>query len=199
MPCSFTRPTVHHRIHRARFGSLGRPHRAAPFGEHGQPALWATCPPTRPAFDPDWERRRRRSASGTRGDGDPANPTLLPVEVNALAIEEFHDDATMRSWPVKRLMEELKQARRNAPADKSILDGPMPLEKEELVAALRFARGGDTGRHCNICLSDYEEGDAYRVLPCGHRFHIECVDKWLRSTSLRCPLCNHDTRERWGS
>ena len=100
------------------------------------------CPPTRPAFDPDWERRRRRSASGTRGDGDPANPTLLPVEVNALAIEEFHDDATMRSWPVKRLMEELKQARRNAPADKSILDGPMPLEKEELVAALRFARGG---------------------------------------------------------
>ena len=76
----------------------------------------------------------------------------------------------------------------------------MPLEKEELVAALRFARGGDTGLyHCNICLSDYEEGDAYRVLPCGHRFHIECVDKWLRSTSLRCPLCNHDTRERWGS
>ena len=157
------------------------------------------CPPTRPAFDPDWERRRQRSAAGSRGDVDPANPTLLPVEVNALAIEEFHDDTTMRAWPVKRLMEELKQARRNAPADKSILDGPMPLEKEELVAALRFARGGDTGTTCNICFEDYEEGDAYRVLPCGHRFHIECVDKWLRSTSLRCPLCNHDTRERWKS
>jgi len=157
------------------------------------------CPPTRPAFDPDWERRRQRSAAGTRDEGDPANPTLLPVEVNALAIEEFHDDATMRSWPVKRLMEELKQARRNAPADKSILDGPMPLEKDELVAALKFARGGDTGTTCNICFEDYEEGDAYRVLPCGHRFHIECVDKWLRSTSLRCPLCNHDTRERWKS
>ena len=152
------------------------------------------CPPTHPAVDPDWERRRRRSASGSRGDGEPA--TLLPVEVNALAIEEFHDDATLRAWPVKRLMEELKQARRNAPVDKSILEGPMPLEKEELVAALRFARGGGTGRTCNICITDYEEGDSYRVLPCGHRFHIECVDKWLRSTSLRCPLCNHDTRER---
>ena len=151
------------------------------------------CPPTRPAVDPDWERRRR-SASGSRGDGEPA--TLLPVEVNALAIEEFHDDATLRAWPVKRLMEELKQARRNAPVDTSILEGPMPLEKEELVAALRFARGGGTGRTCNICITDYEEGDSYRVLPCGHRFHIECVDKWLRSTSLRCPLCNHDTRER---
>ena len=116
-----------------------------------------------------------------------------------MAIEEFHDDATLRAWPVKRLMEELKQARRNAPVDKSILEGPMPLEKEELVAALRFARGGGTGRTCNICITDYEEGDSYRVLPCGHRFHIECVDKWLRSTSLRCPLCNHDTRERWGS
>ena len=152
------------------------------------------CPPTRPAVDPDWERRRRRSASGSRGDGEPA--TLLPVEVNALAIEEFHDDATLRAWPVKRLMEELKQARRNAPVDTSILEGPMPLEKEELVAALRFARGGGTGRTGNICITDHEEGDSYRVLPCGHRFHIECVDKWLRSTSLRCPLCNHDTRER---
>ena len=55
------------------------------------------CPPTRPAFDPDWERRRQRSAAGTRDENDPANPTLLPVEVNALAIEEFHDDFTMRS------------------------------------------------------------------------------------------------------
>ena len=74
MPCSFTRPTVHHRIHRARSSRSADPTAPPPFGEHGQPA----GPPTRSAFDPDWERRRRRSASGTRGDGDPANPTRSP-------------------------------------------------------------------------------------------------------------------------
>ena len=74
----------------------------------------------------------------------------------------------------------------------------MPLEKEELVAALRFARGlVRPGKHVIFAIDQYDVGDTYRVLTCGHRFHIECVDRWLRSTSLRCPLCNHDTREKW--
>lgn len=156
------------------------------------------CPPTRPSRDPDWERRRQRAAASGRDDRTKSlNPTLLPSEINALPLERFHTPTEMRAWPVKRLKDEVKQARRNSPADRSVLSGPMPLEKEELVAALRFARGGETGETCNICFDQYDVGDTYRVLTCGHRFHIECVDRWLRSTSLRCPLCNHDTREKW--
>jgi len=41
---------------------------------------------------------------------------------------------------------------------------------------------------CAVCLSDYEEGDNLRRLPCGHHFHRRCADKWLRR-SKRCPLC----------
>ncbi|PNH09681.1 hypothetical protein TSOC_003693 [Tetrabaena socialis] len=34
-----------------------------------------------------------------------------------------------------------------------------------------------------------------RVLRCGHRFHVECVDKWFLSSTdysrvPACPLCN---------
>ena len=41
---------------------------------------------------------------------------------------------------------------------------------------------------CVICLSEFESGDALRLLPCGHRFHRKCVDNWLPK-SKACPIC----------
>ncbi|KAI3502771.1 hypothetical protein L1887_31071 [Cichorium endivia] len=42
---------------------------------------------------------------------------------------------------------------------------------------------------CAICLAEYTDGDEIRVLPpCGHGFHVGCIDKWLGSHSS-CPSC----------
>ncbi|KAF5207691.1 Ring-h2 finger protein atl2 [Thalictrum thalictroides] len=42
---------------------------------------------------------------------------------------------------------------------------------------------------CVICLSVFEENDIGRHLPsCNHAFHVQCIDKWLRSHSS-CPIC----------
>ncbi|VAI94061.1 unnamed protein product [Triticum turgidum subsp. durum] len=42
---------------------------------------------------------------------------------------------------------------------------------------------------CAICLAEFTEGEALRVLPrCGHGFHVACVDAWLR-TCATCPFC----------
>ena len=50
---------------------------------------------------------------------------------------------------------------------------------------------------CAICLSGYEQNEQneqneqdIHVLPCNHSFHCECIIKWFRSSTGKCPLCN---------
>ncbi|WOL18190.1 hypothetical protein Cni_G26983 [Canna indica] len=51
------------------------------------------------------------------------------------------------------------------------------------------AAGGVKLVECAICIAEFADGDVVRVLPqCGHGFHAECVDTWLRSHST-CPSC----------
>jgi len=45
--------------------------------------------------------------------------------------------------------------------------------------------------NCAICLSDYEEKEDIRYLPCNHHFHKNCVDQWLL-TNKTCPFCKHE-------
>mmetsp|Transcript_21861 Transcript_21861/g.36194 ORF Transcript_21861/g.36194 Transcript_21861/m.36194 type:complete len:469 (+) Transcript_21861:81-1487(+) len=44
---------------------------------------------------------------------------------------------------------------------------------------------------CVICLSEFKEGEVLRRLPCAHKFHQPCIDRWL-SNSHSCPLCKQD-------
>ena len=37
---------------------------------------------------------------------------------------------------------------------------------------------------CVVCMSDFEQRQLVRVLPCSHEFHAKCVDKWLKVTRL---------------
>lgn len=52
----------------------------------------------------------------------------------------------------------------------------------------------DCSSKCLVCQFIYEEGENLRVLPCGHRFHAECVDQWLTKKSF-CPYCRHSIEE----
>eukprot|EP01137_Pigoraptor_chileana_P007022 Opistho-2@52007 len=44
---------------------------------------------------------------------------------------------------------------------------------------------------CAICLGDYEDTEVLRELPCGHIFHLRCVDAWL-PREKSCPCCKRD-------
>lgn len=44
---------------------------------------------------------------------------------------------------------------------------------------------------CMVCLEKFEDGENIRILPCVHRYHRDCVDRWL-AENRRCPVCKHD-------
>ncbi|KAL8130490.1 hypothetical protein V2J09_019645 [Rumex salicifolius] len=47
---------------------------------------------------------------------------------------------------------------------------------------------------CAVCLGAFNEAETLRLIPsCGHVFHADCVDVWLRSHST-CPCCRANLR-----
>nr|VDD24655.1 unnamed protein product [Brassica oleracea] len=42
---------------------------------------------------------------------------------------------------------------------------------------------------CSVCLGDYQANEKLQQIPpCGHTFHMDCIDLWLTSHTT-CPLC----------
>ena len=46
---------------------------------------------------------------------------------------------------------------------------------------------------CPICFEDFQHKDHVNQLPCGHKFHLDCVKQWwMSSTTLNCCYCQTD-------
>ncbi|KAK6318079.1 hypothetical protein J4Q44_G00113700 [Coregonus suidteri] len=50
---------------------------------------------------------------------------------------------------------------------------------------------------CQICFSDYTEGELLRMLPCLHDYHVQCIDRWIKENTT-CPICRIDISECCG-
>jgi len=76
-----------------------------------------------------------------------------------------------------------------------------PKKVIEKLETKKFSKGleglDDEDAKCAICLSNYEEGDELRYLPCKpkkHHYHRECVDEWLLLNKT-CPFCKRPIDE----
>jgi len=49
----------------------------------------------------------------------------------------------------------------------------------------------DDQKMCIICFDPYMHQERIRLLPCMHRFHVNCIDQWLKKHTT-CPLCKLD-------
>ncbi|OEL13954.1 hypothetical protein BAE44_0025026 [Dichanthelium oligosanthes] len=72
--------------------------------------------------------------------------------------------------------------------------GGVPPASKAAIAALKEvkageAEGGAPLGDCAICLDGVE--DAGKEMPCGHRFHGQCLERWL-GVHGNCPTCRHE-------
>ncbi|XP_037952878.1 E3 ubiquitin-protein ligase RNF181 homolog [Teleopsis dalmanni] len=44
---------------------------------------------------------------------------------------------------------------------------------------------------CPVCLKPAEIAEQFKVLPCKHKYHEECILLWLKKTNS-CPLCRYE-------
>ncbi|AYV77619.1 MAG: hypothetical protein Dasosvirus13_5 [Dasosvirus sp.] len=44
---------------------------------------------------------------------------------------------------------------------------------------------------CSICLTNYVQNDNLGILDCTHRFHMDCITRWL-DVNPSCPLCRQN-------
>ncbi|KAI9218721.1 hypothetical protein BC828DRAFT_417064 [Blastocladiella britannica] len=55
------------------------------------------------------------------------------------------------------------------------------------------AKVGEDGQlACVVCLDDFCDEEEVSVVPCGHYFHVSCIETWLRDRKNVCPICRYE-------
>jgi hypothetical protein len=154
-------------------------------------------------FDLGWQFQWGSGTTNAYSRRPPPTPTEL---LKHLPTETFCSDTELRGWSANELKVELVRlfdmevskfelpGRNELRTAHAMVKRGLPIDKEELLFAISRARCGESGSNCAICLAEYEPKAVLRVLPCAHRFHRLCVDRWLTEQSAKCPLCNRALR-----
>ncbi|KAI8467558.1 MAG: hypothetical protein J3K34DRAFT_394994 [Monoraphidium minutum] len=61
-------------------------------------------------------------------------------------------------------------------------------EQEPGAGAAHSAASDGEPEACAVCYDEFADGEEVKCLPCGHYFHPDCVDAWLRLDRV-CPVC----------
>ncbi|RZC80192.1 hypothetical protein C5167_042763 [Papaver somniferum] len=79
-------------------------------------------------------------------------------------------------------LREISEKQGLAPATKASIDAmPKVVITEEMQRDLE----------CSICLDGFESGTEAREMPCKHKYHGNCIEKWL-GIHGNCPVCRFE-------
>lgn len=106
--------------------------------------------------------------------------------MNELRTEIFESIEDLRALSIRDLKDRLKW--RQISSDRLF-------DRSKILQALQSA-DNTSAKMCSICFNDYASGEQLKVLPCGHKYHKECIEQWFRlsmnytDNPLKCPYCN---------
>ena len=66
--------------------------------------------------------------------------------------------------------------------------GPQPASTDTIKSLPQLQANVSGPFCCAVCLHESEEDVIVKKLPCGHCFHVDCVDEWLKRRCT-CPIC----------
>ncbi|XVF43128.1 hypothetical protein PTKIN_Ptkin02bG0015600 [Pterospermum kingtungense] len=69
-------------------------------------------------------------------------------------------------------------------------DGDPPASKASIEAMESVGIGEGEDGECVVCLEEWRPGEVAKEMPCKHKFHDECIEKWLRIHGS-CPVCRY--------
>ncbi|XP_029113857.1 leukemia NUP98 fusion partner 1 [Scleropages formosus] len=108
-------------------------------------------------------------------------PTPVPLKLR--------DDTESRANPRDRRVSSVEASKHPQTENHTI--PTIPELSETFEKKLRFrSRNSDADNVCLICHNEMRnDGGAVRELHCSHRFHRECIERWLWKEQL-CPTCS---------
>jgi hypothetical protein len=174
----------------SRMGGLQRVRRAVSSGlQSGRPPV--AQQQQQPGFFNQQHNLAGRAGQAVQQPRPPrATQEQVAEALQGLPTEIFATKEDLEHMPVHELKERLEA---------SGLDPSSFIEKKELVNQL-LEPSNSSASTCAICSDDYCSGDILRIMKCRHKFHIECVDKWLLACDYSrppaCPMCNAELELR---
>ncbi|KAG6427116.1 hypothetical protein SASPL_111356 [Salvia splendens] len=128
------------------------------------------------------------NAAAAEDSGSPPDRIVLinPFTQGMVLIERSSSDNSHNSPSgFASFLEELFSLKSGRPpASKAAIEA---LETVEVVDG----EEEEEGDQCVICLEQWEAGEKAKRMPCKHRFHGECIEKWLRIHGS-CPVCRYE-------
>lgn len=75
----------------------------------------------------------------------------------------------------------------------STKSGPRSASKAAIDAlpSVGIAKGESDDDQCVVCLEEWEASESAKEMPCKHRFHGNCIEKWLKINGS-CPVCRFE-------
>ncbi|XP_058734800.1 E3 ubiquitin-protein ligase MPSR1-like [Vicia villosa] len=69
-------------------------------------------------------------------------------------------------------------------------NGQLPASKKSIDSMKRVEIEESDDGECVVCLEQFEIGGVVKEMPCKHKFHGDCIEKWLRIHGS-CPVCRY--------